>query len=1133
MWEYNIIKIIGSKLRKYIYIIVSNIFWFFSWFIIFFGMSIIAVVAVILIIIYWLLTFFFQPLVPYNKQDVLFESFLVSKKQNYYTEYVNNYKTICKRNFYQNLSFTWLKAYTGKISLCKNPINLTPVDPSADWWLSKKEKLIRWVTIERIAEQLSKIMIFKNWLSWKYKLTRVNANKIKIVGINKNNKLDDINIYNPFLLSDSWIFIENSDLGWWITYKDKILSKSRYRLDFQDNSEQQKFKKIYNINNNKDWWLEIEKNYKVKKADFDYDIYIPPSIKDTPKLRQQFIEQFKTQYNPVIYSTYSNLLSAYDKVSEKWWPKKITMCYDKPVKIPYFIKNKLQKNYNEYAENWSYNDIEKYNQYWLVCITVNNIYSKLDSKNSWRTSSFIVKLWQAVDVDVSVNIYNLTYIYKNIVSKYSSKIQKRFLKRYKTKLKDNYRTIYMLKWYMRDEKINSDYLDFSYDKNRYTIKYTLANMWPIRDRHKETVIKNRSVNYGYTDITINRQSNKVSRQRTYSQWYWNDFTIENLYFSYLNNLLFNIGNKDVMKDLDEQPQYLFNFWNLYDKNSFNFYYWYLVNSRITKEQNSSSFWNIFNLTNDNKDKLSILNFYNYWEKNLGNNNTYYNQVIKPYNLPDLKWKNALSLSMFNADKEIEQIWISPLFMFFQIPQWNNKKKQKFSKYYQTQFENFNYLFNIDKFKKLYKNISQLLQTNYIKSRFDTDLTTNFDLADKKWLARLYKGYDADGKIQKISDYIDNKTQINKSLKDYINSQITGWVIWWNTAIDITTQIAMENQYFKDYWCNYNLEKTVKFLKDKKVNKTFYTVSWWKSTSNNILCYLWNANACKEQQQVKLTKCENWLFKLYSFIQHLLQIKLYLQDLVNFQETHRIKNFTLLNTVLNKSYLFNHTYLTNSSFSSEYLSNDFFKILWINIFDKDKINEYKKKITLSKYNFWKVTDEFIQEIKNINCNKLLNDNNITVNQWNINTCERWKIALVKYFQSWISLSQAKTYLEWLNKNWKQEQVFQILLNYWIAWQCTWFVQWKYPEINFGWNAKQWCNNASKKWRPVIYNAWSVWTGAVIVRDWWKYGHVGIVEKVDRQNKRILINDMNWKWPFIETHHWMKLYHPNFECYIKIR
>jgi hypothetical protein len=28
-------------------------------------------------------------------------------------------------------------------------------------------------------------------------------------------------------------------------------------------------------------------------------------------------------------------------------------------------------------------------------------------------------------------------------------------------------------------------------------------------------------------------------------------------------------------------------------------------------------------------------------------------------------------------------------------------------------------------------------------------------------------------------------------------------------------------------------------------------------------------------------------------------------------------------------------------------------------------------------------------------------------------------------------------------------------------------------------------------------------------------------------------MNWKWPFIETHHWMKLLHPDFGCYIKIR
>jgi len=1129
--DLNVNKIIATKFWKYIAWLWSNIFWFFSWFISFFGMAIIAVVAVIIIIIYWLLTFFFQPLVPYNKQDVLFESFLVSKKQNYYKEYVKNYEKICKRSFYQNLTFTWLKTYTWDNNLCKNPMNLTPVNSSAEWWLSNKEKLIKWATIEKIAEQLSKIMIFKNWISWKYNLTRINTNKIKLVAVDKNNQLDTVNIYNPFLLSDSWIFISNDNLDWWIKYKNKILNQSRYTLDFQDNSEQQLFSKIYNIDNSKNWWLEYE-NYKFNNnLRFKYKIFIPPSIKNSYKLIGQYITNFKKQYQSIIYSSYNNIVKAYSKIKEKWWPKKITICNDKLIKIPYFIKNTIAKDWNAYA--WNYNDIEKYNQYWLVCITINNIYSKLNKQNSWKTSSFVVKLWQAVDLDVSINVYNLDYIYKNILSKYNNKIKNRFLKRYKTQLKENYKTIYMLKWYMRNESIKANYLNFKYDKNTKTITYTLANQWSLWDRHKITFIKKRQLNYWLSEIQIDRRSSRVSNEYKTERWYWNDFTIENLYFSYLNNLLFNIGKKNILQDLDEQPQYLFNFWNLYDKNSFNFYYWYLVNQKIIQNQDTNSFWNIFSLNNNDKSKLSIENFYNYWEKSLGNSNTYYNQVIKPYKLPALKWDNALSLSMFNVDREIEQIWISPLFMFFQTPLWNNKKKQEFKKYYRTEFENFSYLFDLNKFKRLYKNIYKLLKTNYIKSRFNTNLSTNFELEDSKWLARLYKGYNTDSKIKIIANYIDNKRQINTMLKNYINKQLTGWTIWQNTAIDITTQILADNNYLKSYWCNYNLKKTVDFLKNKEINKTFYKIDWWKNFGNNVLCYLWNSNACKQQQIVKLAKCGNGIFKLYSFIQHTLKIKLYLQDLVNFKETHRIKNFTLLNTVFNKSYLFNHSYLTNKSFASEYISNNYFRIIWINIFDKNKIKEFTKNITLQTYNYGKVTNEFIDEIRNINCKKLLQKNNINVNQWNINICERGKIALVKYFKSGISLSEAKKYLEWLNKSWKQEQVFQILINYWLAWQCTWFVQWQYPEINFGWNAKDWCNNATKKWWPVIYNVNNVWTGAVIVRDFWKYWHVWIVKKIDRKNKRLLINDMNWEWPFIETYHWMQLYHPDFECYIKIR
>ena len=1078
--------------------------------------TVIMVWAAIIIVIYVLLNFFFQPLIPYNRENVFYESFMVSKHQDYYKDFVDNYKKVCWQNFYTELEKStkednglniWQITYTWNKQICKNPVNLVKYyGYKLDW----KKQLLYWRTIQEISKQLNQIYIFKNFISWKYKLTRINTNKMKLVWTNKNNDGGDIiDIYNPFLLDKSWIFIENEPA--WIELKNKDnkivnINEKRYNFFFDVNWENSLFSKLYDQYDFNVYWVEQEK-YNDK---WKYKILIPPSIKNDYKQKKEYIKDWKQMHSEVLYSVYNQLEKTYSKMKEYWIPKKITICSDKQLQIPYYIQYK-DKN------------IEKYNEYWIVCFTFSNVYNnKLTSKNNWLTSSFIVKLWESPDIDVELNLYSLPYFYEHFIKKQDTKIQKKFLSHFKWDLLSSYQYYYLLQWYFRGIRFTDDKDEFIYKPEDYTYIEKYKDFW----KNQITAITTRGMNYVYS-LTMLKNSN-VDRQENWERWYYQPFIKENYYFNYLNNLIFNIPNKPIIDDIWNNPQFLFNFWNEYDKNARNFYYWFKIKNIIEREENSySTLWWFFSQS----DKLKIDKLFNVDESNHYANASIYD-YFREKDIPTLKWDNALSLSLFDSTQQVKQIWINPIFIFFQNKKIEKKQYQAIQKYYKTEFENINYMFDFAKFEKINKDISSLLNNEYIKSMFDANDSNNFDFTNPKALAWLYPNLDTDTKIAMIANYInwwwDIPDKNIASLKDVSDYQ--------KKTIYITMKILQDNNYLKDNGCDIDYEKALDFLLSKKDNITFYKSNMWAEFWNNFLCYFWNKNACKIQKQVKMAKCQNAMFNVYSFIAATLKIKYHIAQILQFKNTNYLQDFTLLDIILNLDYLHQNSYLYSSNkmaFANEFLWNDYLIIKWINIFDKEKVNEYKNSLITVNYNFWKVTQELLDEIRNIDCEALLSWNNIEVNQWNINICEKGKKAIIKYLESGVSLSQAVDFLKKLQQSNQEAKIFQVLINYGIPGQCVWFVQQRYPEIDFGWNANQWCDNAAKKWRPVIYNVNDVFTWAVIVRDWGQYWHVAIIDKIEKKDDKILVNDMNWKWPFIETKHWMKLYHPNFKCYIKIR
>ncbi len=106
------------------------------------------------------------------------------------------------------------------------------------------------------------------------------------------------------------------------------------------------------------------------------------------------------------------------------------------------------------------------------------------------------------------------------------------------------------------------------------------------------------------------------------------------------------------------------------------------------------------------------------------------------------------------------------------------------------------------------------------------------------------------------------------------------------------------------------------------------------------------------------------------------------------------------------------------------------------------------------------------------------------------------------------------------------------NWFYKWQCTRFVAIKkFPYITpykqkklWNWNARYWYKNAKNAW-------YSVWhkpkIGAIAVFNyWWRryyYAwHVWIVKKIDRKNKKILIEEMNAVSKYVVTLRWVSMY-----------
>jgi len=107
----------------------------------------------------------------------------------------------------------------------------------------------------------------------------------------------------------------------------------------------------------------------------------------------------------------------------------------------------------------------------------------------------------------------------------------------------------------------------------------------------------------------------------------------------------------------------------------------------------------------------------------------------------------------------------------------------------------------------------------------------------------------------------------------------------------------------------------------------------------------------------------------------------------------------------------------------------------------------------------------------------------------------------------------------------------ITNWFYRWHCTRYVAIKkfpYITVNkqkklWNWNARYWYKNA----KVAGYSVWQipkVWS-IVVISVWWaRYyyaWHVGIVKRVDRAKKMLLIEEMNYLWKYIVTQRWIPM------------
>ncbi len=134
---------------------------------------------------------------------------------------------------------------------------------------------------------------------------------------------------------------------------------------------------------------------------------------------------------------------------------------------------------------------------------------------------------------------------------------------------------------------------------------------------------------------------------------------------------------------------------------------------------------------------------------------------------------------------------------------------------------------------------------------------------------------------------------------------------------------------------------------------------------------------------------------------------------------------------------------------------------------------------------------------------------------------------KYKRNWI----IRTYREYAR-----------ISNRFANWQCTWYVAKTFFPFKtrhsqyrpWGWNGNQWYSNARAHWfktgtTPIawamIWFRWGYGSGIPV-----RYGHIGVVRKVDWTNKKLLISDMNVKGRYTVTERWIDMYHPTIQGYI---
>lgn len=116
----------------------------------------------------------------------------------------------------------------------------------------------------------------------------------------------------------------------------------------------------------------------------------------------------------------------------------------------------------------------------------------------------------------------------------------------------------------------------------------------------------------------------------------------------------------------------------------------------------------------------------------------------------------------------------------------------------------------------------------------------------------------------------------------------------------------------------------------------------------------------------------------------------------------------------------------------------------------------------------------------------------------------------------------------------------VVNLFAPWHCTRFVAIKkFPFINphrqsrpWRWNAKEWYRNAKKAW----FKVWKTpaRNSIIVFRYWWRhyygYWHVAIVVDVDRKNRKLLIEEMNYIWRFIADRRRISMDNPKIVGYI---